>query len=119
MRGRNRKASTVRKLSATERAWLAAVLDCEGSIVLTATRGYEYFYVSIANTNVELLERVELLIGDGKIYPHNTSKLGRKPCFVYVLTKADSVAALVGQLAPMLIEKRGKAQELLRRARLV
>lgn len=53
----------------TEKSYLAGIIDGEGSIMLTRFHKSEYHSpcISIASTDLELLEWVKSTVGSGKI----------------------------------------------------
>ncbi len=99
-------------LSESEKSWLAAVLDCEGTIYLITQRsGRPYFQVhlQVCNTNLELLQRVQTLIG-GNVATRNNPGLGKKPCWWFRLNGFGSVLQVLHLLLPYLIVKTERAK---------
>src|SRR2546426_9589143 len=66
---------SVRVLSLVEKAWLAGVIDGEGSVLISKTAAHRYsrrgfFYrpkLEIANSNKEFMDKVLRIIGKGSV----------------------------------------------------
>lgn len=99
-----------------ERAWLAAVIDGEGSITHSYC-GSKYckrahYRLSIGNVNHEFLLRTADLIGFGKISKRRL-KTNKLPLYMYVLTDGRVLHNVLSEVLPFLIVKRNKARKIL------
>jgi hypothetical protein len=112
------KKPEIRKLLKSEAAWLAGVIDGEGSIGL-----YDYgregrrAMIQLANTNKSFVDRARELIGCGsginRSQWHKSHK-GRKVMFMYSLKGSNRCYHLLKQIVPFLIIKRQKALDIIR-----
>jgi LAGLIDADG endonuclease len=110
-----RPAST-NKLSASQAAYVAGIIDGEGTITLTATHAGENrrLVISVASTERQLLEYLKRVIGVGKITAKRTYSSRHTPSHAYALTSRQALA-LMRQIVPYLrTYKRRRAELLLR-----
>lgn len=106
-------------LNEVQAAWLAAVVDGEGTIGLYRINNQGRIRyaptVSVSNTNFEFVKRISDLV-DGAVSIHNTSrakKKGHRVCYIlYVRRRA--VAPFLRAILPHLIIKVRQAETLLR-----
>lgn len=112
----------LKKLSAYEKGWLAALIDGEGCIYNRREKkhyGQERIgYISISNTSFELMEHGAKILGTkvrlarkGKIEPK------RKAVYCVEICHKKKLILLLPQLIPYLIIKKDKAMELLEEAK--
>lgn len=104
-------------------AWLAAVIDCEGSICVTAGKRaragfniYAQVFVSVSNTCHALLEEVQRVADCGCISGPQKPKRGQ----IHYQWRAKGVRnteAVLLRIAPFLIVKKERAADLLRALR--
>lgn len=91
-----------RKLTAYQRGYLEAAIDFEGSLTvrkLKSKNGYSHGYSIdprgyISNTNIQLLEKVQKIVGDGSIVLHNDYVKKKKnnnwkPAYKYQFSRAS------------------------------
>ena len=99
----NALARHVRRLSDTEAAYLAGIVDGEGTVTLTRTHRGENRrpVVSIANTDRALLEYVQETIGAGHITNKARARSNHTPSFAYSISSRSALAVLA-QIAPYL-----------------
>lgn len=99
----------VNKLTDYQKGYLAALIDGEGCIHKhNGTRPTHHTYaLTIGNTNRELLEHTQKMVGTGTIYdgPEKENPNHSK-CFYYKITRLADVQALLAQLEHHLIVKR-------------
>lgn len=98
----------------TEKAYIAGIIDGEGSIMLQRIHSNEHPSpcVSIASTTYELLEWIKNIIGKGMIIKKkNYNPEKHKLCYSYVLRRDDAIN-LLKEIYPFLIieTKRKRAQ---------
>ena len=112
----------IRKFTPTEAAWLAGVVDGEGSIGL-----YDYgregkrVQIQMGNTNKAFVEEMKRIIGGigSTVYRTKFSKggkephIGRKPMFHYTLKGSLRCYFVLKQVIPYLIIKKEKAQSII------
>ena len=108
------KGKSARTLSAAEAAWLAGLIDGDGSISLTRRHRNEnrQLEISVANTDLNLLQIVKTLVGLGRITRKRIVSEQHTPGGAYLISNRQALSLLV-QLLPYL--RTYKA----RRARLV
>jgi hypothetical protein len=107
----------IRTLKKWEAAWLAGVVDSDGSVGL-----YDYgregrrVQVQVANVCVPFLDRVRDVIGCGSQvnHVHSSSHLGKKPMFNYSLKGSCRCYWLLRQIVPYLIVKKEVAARIIR-----
>lgn len=96
----------------TEKAYLAGIIDGEGSIMLTRFHKNEYHSpcVSIASTDLELLEWVKSTVGSGKITSKkNYNEEKHKDSYTYTITY-DNAINLLEEIEPYLVIYKKKAR---------
>ena len=106
----------VRLMDISEAAYIAGIVDGEGTITLTRTHRGENRrpIVSIANTERQLLEYVQSVIGAGRITSKCIARRHHSPSFTYAVS-SRSALTLLEQITPFLrTYKRERAQLLLR-----
>ncbi len=117
----------VRKMTAVEAAWLAAVIDGEGSIGLyvkgrrNTSKSNKHIgrtvVVQMGNTHRGFVERMREIIGCG-ITVHRCkeqpSRKGRLPMFKFSLEGSERCRSVLVQVFPYLIIKKDKAAAILR-----
>lgn len=101
----------------TEKAYLAGIIDGEGSIMLTRFHRNEYHSpcVSIASTDLELLEWVKSTIGSGKITSKkNYNEEKHKDSYTYTIIYDDAIK-LLKDIEPYLViyKKKSRAQHII------
>ena len=107
----------VRRLRASEAAYVAGIVDGEGTITLTKTHRHENRrpVLSISSTERPLLEYVQLTVGVGRITNKRRSRAHHSASFAYVIS-SRSALALLSQITPYLhTYKLGRANLLLRK----
>lgn len=108
-----------RKLSQTERAWLAGVIDGEGSIFisLAANPAYRrgFFYrpqLLVSNSDRQFLIRISEVIGEGTVHRAKKGDDRTRTRWEYVAT-AGVLRTVLPQILPYLIVKREQAKTML------
>ena len=102
----------------TEKAYIAGIIDGEGSIMLQKFHSNEFPApcVSIASTSLELLKWIKETIKKGTIITKkNYNPEVHKDCYSYVLRRNDAIY-LIKEIYPYLIidAKRKRAELILR-----
>ena len=87
---------TVHRLDIETAAYLAGLVDGEGSVMLSGGGGSEKrtLVVSISNTDRSLLEFVRRSVGAGCITAKRTYKENHSPSFAYKITNRQALALL-------------------------
>jgi hypothetical protein len=113
-RGRGGRATECRMLSEVEKAWLAGVIDGEGSIFLSKVtsrrtrRGYFYLpTIGVSNTNRIFLTKVANTIGEGTVCFAKKGDAKTKPRWVYIAA-SGVLRAIPPQILPYLIVKKDR-----------
>jgi hypothetical protein len=93
----------VRQLDAADAAYIAGLVDGEGTVTLTTMHHGENrrLVVSISNTERGLLEFVQAVLGAGQITGKRTYNVKHTPSFAFRVTSRQAVE-LLRQLAPYL-----------------
>ncbi len=107
------KPRSCRTLSPTDAAYLAGLLDGEGTIGLT-TKGDQYRgYLSITSTNAPVIEWVQQITGLGSVANRGPGALGRKTRYGWMVF-GSSVVTVLTQVLPYLRIKQTNAEHLLK-----
>jgi hypothetical protein len=113
------RARTCRQMADSERAWLAGVIDGEGSVFLSKVfdRAYRrgFFYrpqLMVSNSNRLFLIRIAEIVGEGTVHRQKKGKDGTKTRWAYIAS-AGVLRAVLPQILPYLIVKRGQGKKLL------
>lgn len=102
-----------RTLSKEEAAYLAGVVDGEGTISLSRRHRNDnrQLVISIANTERELLEYIQQIVGVGRITNKRTVRANHTPSATYVIENRQALS-LLEQIAPYLRTYKTKRAEL-------
>jgi len=94
---------TVRPLAATDAAYIAGLLDGEGTVTLTRKHRNDnhQLALSISNTDLPLLRYVLKTVGAGKITSKRTARAHHTPSYTYAIYNRQALA-LLEQLSPYL-----------------
>jgi hypothetical protein len=105
----------IKQLSDTEAAYLAGIIDGEGTITLTRKHRGENRrpVVSISSTEFPLLLHVRSVVGAGRITSKVRAKEHHSPSFAYIISSRQALT-LLGSVSPYLrTYKAGRARLLL------
>lgn len=86
--------------------WLAGIVDGEGCICIGKTKTSYRVFVSITNTNRDILNKVIKIVGTGKLVELPRSEAHHKPAWKVSYDNAADVDALLFLIDPFLIGKR-------------
>lgn len=103
------RPSTLRTMSDPEVAWLAGILEGEGSFMCWVTnRGNRTVRISMGSTDIDVLERVAEVVGVGTVraIKPQYNKFGKKPIWHWHIARKADVRALSQLLRPWLGERR-------------
>ena len=102
-----------RALDPTEAAWLAGLIDGDGTIALSRRHKNEHrqLEVSIANTDFALLEHVKSIVGMGRITRKRTVARNHTPSGVYQISNRQALS-LLNQIYPYLRTYKAKRANL-------
>jgi hypothetical protein len=86
----------IRELSEVEAAYVAGIIDGEGTIPLTRIHRCEGRrpVVSVSSTELSLLQYIQSIVGAGRITRKVTSRHHHSPSFAYVLSSRQALALL-------------------------
>lgn len=104
------------ELNLIESAYLAASLDCEGSIRVKNTgpghgaNPLSRPIIEVYNCNREFLENLRRLVGEGFVSTRGIPKSNHRLQFVYTLHSGRCVKELLVRMFPYLIIKRERAK---------
>lgn len=106
----------VKKLSAPESAYIAALIDGEGTISLTRhnKNGYRRLEIGISNTELELLKWVKNLIGAGQINSKRSYNKKHLTCYTYKICNRQAFNLLVQVSSYLRTYKRKRANLILK-----
>lgn len=122
-RHRTAEEMRIRQMSVAEAAYVAGVVDGEGTISLTratptANRPKRYVpRLQIANTDLALLDRLNRMVGGGRLDGKNR-RAHIKTCYALTWMPVQ-IRALLPQLHPYLCAKQRQAEAVLRYVELV
>jgi hypothetical protein len=87
--------------SAIDLAWTAGIVEGEGTISLQpgSGRGYRRPYVSVDNTDIEMLEELTRLFGGGYVAKRSSAAHHRQ-CWSWRVYGSDKVIAFLKQILP-------------------
>ena len=93
----------VKKLSVSERAYIAGIIDGEGSVTLTIKQkgGTRHLAITISNTDLLLLKYILRVIGAGKLTSKRTYKNHHSPSYIYAIHSRQALEVL-RQILPYL-----------------
>jgi hypothetical protein len=91
------------RLTDIEAAYIAGLIDGEGTITLTRKHRGEnrQLAVTISNTEIELLRYVKMIVNAGKITRKRTTSHRHTPSFTYALYNRQALV-LLEQISPFL-----------------
>ena len=96
--GQARKVSVecINRLSSSEAAYIAGIIDGEGTVTLTRTHRGENRrpIVSISSTELPLLEYVRAVVGAGRITRKARARPYHSPSFAYCLSSRQALSLL-------------------------
>ncbi|MDU5110906.1 MAG: hypothetical protein E6248_10695 [Clostridium sp.] len=105
-------------MTETEKAYIAGIIDGEGSIMLQKVHNNEHPApcISIASTTLELLEWIKTIVGKGNITKKKNYNLEiHKDCYSYVLRRNDAISLLIDIQPYLVIDVKRKRAELILR----
>lgn len=102
----------LKRLSAVQAAYIAGLIDGEGTITLTVKQkgAQRQLVVSISNTEYELLEHLKNMIGAGKVTSKKKVTDGHKKGYTYVLSNRLALELLKFTFQYLASYKKNRAQ---------
>jgi hypothetical protein len=102
----------VNLLSSESAAYIAGIIDGEGTVTLTRLHAHENrrLVVSIANTEIALLRFVQIEIGAGRITRKRTTSPRHTPSFCFIVTSRQALDLLRQIVGYLQTYKRGRAE---------
>lgn len=98
---------SVRDMTPVEAAWVAGLLEGEGSFVLTLSHGVRKGRVSMQLTDLDVLQRLVRITGAGRLHQvTRNNRPDRKPCWGWAINARADMRALLPQVRPFLGERR-------------
>jgi hypothetical protein len=101
-------------LSPTDAAYLAAIIDGEGSVALKDRRATRpgasrpSVSLSVSNTYLPLMEWIKKKTAVGHVSKQRSNELGKKQCYVWRVASRSAVLVLQ-QVIPYMLEKKQRA----------
>jgi hypothetical protein len=116
--GAKRLPATVKNLTPMRAAWLAALIDGEGTISIHLTpNGSKRAWIAVYNTNTDILDKCAYVCGAGVVRKKMPGKKNdgfkRLQMWEWELDRARDAHHLLCQLYPYLIIKQHKAIDLI------
>jgi hypothetical protein len=115
------RIQAIRGMKETEAAYVAGIIDGEGSLTLihrrrNEARGWENIepHVRISNTDLELMNYLSVLLGARPYVSHGRPKSHWKPQYTISVSAFAEIAALLERIMPYLVIKRRRAEIMLR-----
>jgi hypothetical protein len=107
--------SVVKQLSMSEAAYVAGIIDGEGTITLTRTHQGENRrpLLSVSSTELALLSYVQSVIGAGRITNKACARPHHTPSFTYVISSRQALAVLAQVATYLRTYKSARARLLL------
>jgi hypothetical protein len=104
----------LRRLSDTEAAYVAGIIDGEGTITLTKTHRRENRrpVISISSTEMPLLRYVQAVVGAGRITRKMRTREHHSPSFAYAISSRQALA-LLARVTPYLRTYKSQRAQLL------
>lgn len=90
-------------MSAEELAWLAALVEGEGTFGRTGRPGGQ---VRVVMTDQDIIQRLHAVTALGLVHNRGTRSVHHKEAWEWAVTRRESVRDLVERLAPLLLERR-------------
>ena len=100
-------------LSEVDSAWLAALIDGEGCLTKTKRKGRFVWCLTIANSNLPLLEKAQKLMGEHAHIYLEKRQQPRGICYKLPLNHRFSLKKVLEHVFPFLIVKKEKTIEAL------
>jgi len=106
----------VKNMSQTDAAYIAGLVDGEGTVTLSRRHRSEnrHVVISISNTDRPLLEYVLNSVGAGKITNKRTSQTHHTPSYTYTISNRQALA-LLSQILPYLKTYKAKRSDIILR----
>jgi len=112
------KPSNVRQLSEFWRGYIAGIIDGEGTITISkftkSQHGMLHPKISIGNTNLNCLKKIEEVIGSGHTTLHERRGRPWKDCWEWKTSSVTDVKTLLTQLKDAFFIKREQASLVLK-----
>jgi hypothetical protein len=109
------KTARPKDMTEVEKAWLAAVIDSEGSVVIgKLSEKYgnrKYVAIQVSNTNKEFVDKVRELFGISTTTPHNYNTFKKGVIYQTRISGKVAVLKVLKQVYPYLIIKKEKAKQ--------
>jgi hypothetical protein len=103
----------LRAMSSPELAWLAGIVEGEGTFGLARRPGGQ---VRVVMTDQDIIRRLWCLTGLGLIHNRGRRAAHHKTVWEWAVTRRENVCTLAGELAPLLLQRRRAAIEAILRA---
>ena len=100
-------------VSTKDIAWLAGLLEGEGSFTGATKRHPGSIRLAISSTDYDILERVSALLGNKGIYGPYMSKLGKKPYHTVCISGSPAVSWMMTLYTLMGTRRRARIRELI------
>jgi hypothetical protein len=94
----------VRQMSAEEAAWLAGILEGEGSFISTS-----YCSLQVTMTDRDIIARLVAITGVGRVHERRPQKSHHKPSQLWVVARHEQIRQLIEAVLPWLGERRSEA----------
>lgn len=103
----------IRAMSPVEVAWLAAIVEGEGTFGRTGRPGGQ---VRVVMTDLDIIKRLQTVTGLGLVHSRGRRADHHKETWEWAVTRRQNVCVLVERLAPLLLQRRRAGLEFILRA---
>jgi len=107
----------MKELDIAEKAWLAGVIDADGSVILRQRTDRDAYSATlkIANNDEGIVDKVESLLPESRTYENENTNYDSETWYQIVLAKKDALLPVLKQVEPYLESvKSEKAQIVIR-----
>ena len=98
------ESGELRVMRPEEIAWVAGIIEGEGTFRATKSRG-----ITVAMTDRDIIERLKIVTGVGRIYAVARQKAHHKDSFIWCVSCRDHYTGLALAILPWLGERRNAA----------
>jgi hypothetical protein len=94
----------IREMSPEEVAWLAGILEGEGSFISTG-----YCSIQVTMTDRDISARIVEVTGVGRVHERRPQKSNHRPSQLWTVAQHEQIRQLLGAVLPWLGERRSEA----------
>ncbi len=91
--------------------WAAGLLEGEGCISIFKSKGRNQVTLLCEMNDLDVLEKLQLVLGAGKISSRGTRRGKRKESFIYAIYKKDDLRNILRTIQPYMGKRRSEKIE--------